>query len=270
MHVRTSRLATLLLLAVAACASPSPAPDLTVALEQSRDNENRHLLQVVLTGTGDEPVDVVRLQVRSPRFVDVAPTVRQDVLTRGRRIAFPIAYGPADCDGEGPATVVLGHRTADGLQEHVLRVPDDPTLPRLQRRECDLRELADSASIAFAPEWERRGDTAYGTLVLKRRSGRAPVTLTALEGSVLLTLRPTGPLPLLLAADADEARLPVEVTATRCDPHALTESKRTYDFPRYAALGDAEPLYATVRPGEPGRSLLEQVLVDTCRRVNGL
>ena len=102
-------LAALLLVGCAAPATPAD-PDLTVVLEQSRDNENRHLLQIALSNDGAEPVEVVRLQLRSPAFTGVAPTVREDVLAPGQRLAFPITYGAADCRGSGPATVVIGHR----------------------------------------------------------------------------------------------------------------------------------------------------------------
>ena len=250
---------------LAACASPAPPDGLRVALEQSRDNENRRLLQVVLTNEGSAPVEVVRLQLRAPGFTDVAPTVREDVVRPGRRTAFPIAYGRVDCDRDGPARVVVGHRTADGLQEAVLDVPaGQSVLPRLHARDCALERLHDAVDVAFAADWVREGDAGVGRLVLTRRAGTAPVRLTGLEGSVLLTLRPTGPLPVLTAER--QVEVPVRVTASRCDPHALTESKRTYDFPAYVVLGDSEPLYLTVRPGEPGRRLLEQVLLDTCLR----
>jgi len=251
------------LLLTSACAAQEPPPGLSVALEQSRDNENRHLLQVVLTNHGRLPVEVVRLQLRAPGFVDVPPTVRTDVVRPGRRIAFPVAYGAADCARNGEARVVLGHRTPEGVHDAVLVVPaDDPLLPGLHERECALAELAETAEIAFAPEWRREGDAVLGELVVRRRSGTAPVRLVSLEGTVVFTLRPQASLPAQL--DRDEVVVPVRVNASRCDPHALAESKRSYDFPWYAALGDAEPLYGTARPDDAGRAVLEDLLLDTC------
>ena len=257
-------------LVTAGCGGRSVPDGLRVGLEQSRDNENRHLLQVVLTNDGAQPVDVVRLQVRAPGFVDVPPTVREHAVPPGRRIAFPVAYGAADCARSGPAEVVVGHRTADGLQEAALAVPtDDPLLPRLHARECALAELAETAEVAFAPGWQRVGDAARGRLVLRRRGSDTPVTLVSVEGTVVFTLRPGAALPVTLAGRDSEVVVPVTVTASRCDAHALIESKRSYDFPWYTALGDAQPLYGTVRPEGAGQALLEQVLLDTCRATGG-
>ncbi len=253
------------LLLLAGCAVQAAPSGLSVSLQQSRDDENRHRLQVVLEHEGPGEVEVVRLQLRGGGFVDVAPTVREDVVRPGRRLAFPVAYGAADCDRATPARVVLGHREDGVLREAVLAVPeDDPLLPRLRRRECDLEALADAAGLSFDEDaWERTGPVATGRLLVERVGGRQPVGVDALEGSVVFTLTAPG-LPVVLD-DQDRLVLPVRVNASRCDFHALIESKRSYDFPATVRLGAADPLSVTVRPGDAGRALLERLLADTCR-----
>ena len=249
------------LLLLAGCGA-SPEPSLSVALEQSRDNENRHLLQVALRNDGAEPVEVVRLQLRSPAFTGVAPTLREDLLAPGRRLAFPVAYGAADCRGSGPATVVVGHRRDGVLHEAELDVPaDDPLLTRLHERECRLAALGRTAALSFAG-WTREAGTARAELVLTRLRGRTPVAVTAVDGSVILTVRPVGPLPLVL--DGPEVRLPVAVNPSRCDPHALAESKRTYAFSLAVRYGDGPPLTVVARPDPADLPLLEQLVLDVC------
>lgn len=258
-------LAGLLAGLLAGCASAPPPDRLTVSLGQSRDNENRHLLQVVLANDADAPLDVVRLQLRSPGYSEVAPTVRSDAVRPGRQIAFPVEYGRADCrrGGPGPTSVVVGRRTADGLVDVRLPVPDDdPLLPRLHRRECDLARLAEAVQVAFTPGWQRVGDTAVGELVLRRDPGAAPVELQTLEGTVVFTLRTPTPLPQAL--EATRTVLPVVVTVSRCDFHALIESKRSFDFPWVSSLDGAEPLTSTVRPEPADQALLQQLLGDVC------
>ena len=265
------RRAVVLLLApvvLGACGSPAaaPSPPLQVSLEQSRDNENRHLVQVVLDNPGQEELDVVRLQLRGGGFTDVAPTVREDVLRAGRRLAFPVAYGAADCRRTTPARVVVGHRVDGALREVVLDVPDDdPLLPRLRGRECDLAGLADAATLSFdEASWERTGLVATGRLVVRRQDGREPVELASAEGTVVFTLDAGRSVPAVLT-DEPRLELPVRVEATRCDVHALIEIKRSYDFQTALRLGDAELLTVTVTPGPRGLALLEDLLADTCR-----
>lgn len=249
-------------LLTAGCGGPA-APPLSVALDQSRDLENRHRLGVLLTNAGAEPVEVVRLQLRSPAWSQVAPTVREESLPPGRRLAFPVAYGAADCAVTGPASVVVGYRADGVLREAEVPVPEqDPLLPRLHERECALQDLERAADVGFSPGWQRRGDVALGELVVTRRRGSEPVAVSAVDGSVIFTLRATGPLPAALAQDS--VRVPVEASPTRCDPHALAESKRTYDFSLAVSLGGGPPLTVTARP-EPGDlPLLEQLVRDVC------
>ena len=136
------------------CAAPT-APPMTVALDQSRDLENRHRIAVRLTNDGGSPVEVVRLQLRSEAWSSVAPTVRDESLRPGQRLAFPVAYGAADCARPGPARLVVGYRADGQLHETAVPVPaEDPLLPRLHRRECDLAELARTTALSFLP-WTR-------------------------------------------------------------------------------------------------------------------
>lgn len=254
--MRRTALAGLLLLA--ACASPGPAPTLSVSLDQSRDLENRHLLAVRVTNDGAEPLDVVRLQLRSDAWSSVRPTVREERLAPGQRLAFPVAYGVADCAVEEPTRLVVGYRRDGSLHEVDVPVPaSDPLLPRLHRRECDLAALARTASVELGG-FVRRGDVAVGELVV-RRERDGDVRVVAVDGSVILTARTATPLPAELA---DELRLPVEVEPSRCDPHALAESKRTYVFAIAVQAGDQPPLIVAVTPDD--RSVLEQLVQDVC------
>lgn len=251
------------LLLVAGCAAPA-APPLSVTLDQSRDLENRHRIAVRLVNDGGEDVEVVRLQLRSDAWSSVAPTVREELLGAGRRLAFPVDYGTADCRRSGPTDVVVGYRRDGALQEARVRVPDDdPLLGRLHARECALAALARDVDLSFGP-WTRRGDVATAELRLTRLRGDEPVALTAVDGSVIFTLRATGALPLALALAGDTVTVPVEATPTRCDPHALAESKRTFDFALAVTRGDGPPLTVQTRPEPADLPLLQQLVLDVC------
>ena len=63
-------------------------------------------------------------------------------------------------------------------------------------------------------------------------------------GHVLFTLRarPERPTPLLvLGPDEPSAELPLRLVTTRCDGHALAESKRTGILLLYVGVGDDVP-----------------------------
>jgi hypothetical protein len=259
-------------LVLAGCGSldgsePAPA-GLRATVEQSRDNENRGLFQLVLHNDGEVPVAVRRVQLRSPGYRVVAGTVFDDVVRPGRRIAFPVEHGAPVCAVEGPAgSVVVAGLRSDGGSTREVRLPvpdDDPVLPRLHARDCALERLGSEVDLALDPGWVRTGDVVTGSLSLTRRGGSAPVRVTDVQSSILFLLRPTGPLPLELPADGRRATLPVEVRAVRCDPHALIESKRSYTFPVFVAVGAAEPLQVPVTADDGGVALIESLLVDHC------
>ncbi len=71
--------------------------------------------------------------------------------------------------------------------------------------------------------------------------------------------------PLVLLADgAGVATAPVRVRATRCDPHALTESKRSFTFPVFVALDGGEPARVEVTVTGADRDVLQALLDRTC------
>ena len=250
-------------------AGSATSPDgLRATVEQSRDNENRGLVQLVVHNDGAQPVAVRRVHLRSPAYDQVPPGVFADELGPGERTSFPVPLGAARCDGDGTAgsTVVVGLLDGGTVQEVALAVPqDDPVLPRLHERSCALERLRDAVDVRFGDQRSREGTSVRGDLVLERRAGSAPVSLTDVQSSIVLLLEPTAPLPLALPAGADGAGVPVEVRPVRCDPHALLESKRTFSFPVFVALAGAEPLQVPVTlPEGPGRELVDAALRDHC------
>jgi hypothetical protein len=249
--------------------SPSTAPPagLTAAVQQSRDNETRHLLQAVLVNSGSAPVHVVSVQVRTPLYQPGAAKEYDDVVTPGQTTAFPVPYGDVVC-GSDPAagtSVVAVLREGSGTREVHLPVPaSDPDLPRLHARDCTLDALRHAVDVGFGP-WQRSGADVTGTLVLTRRAGSGEVRLTDTESSILFLLQPAGPLPLVLADGATRAALQVTVTPVRCDPHALIESKRSFTFPVFVGMGAGTPVQSSATADAAGQALMMAVLRDRCQ-----
>jgi predicted small lipoprotein YifL len=267
--VRRAALAAVLLAALTACGTgPAQAPPgLRVTVEQSRDNENRGLVQVVVTNDGSAPVVVRRVQLRSAAYRPVPAAVFEEQVRPGSRTAFPVPLGEPDCaaDGTDGSTAVVGLRDGGSVREVLLPVPDDdPVLPRLHARACAVERVGRAADVTFSTGWVLDGDVVSGQLVVERRDGAAEVRVTDLQSSILFLLQPTAGLPLVLGPQDRRAALPVEVRAVRCDPHALIESKRSYTFPVFVALGDDEPLQLPVTADEAGIALMDAVLRERC------
>jgi hypothetical protein len=278
--VVTRALVTLVVPAMltAGCATgqePPPAPEappapegLTATVEQSRSFALRHMLQVVLDNGGSEPVEVTRLQLVADEFEAVPPTVRDAVVEPGRRVSMPIDYGVARCDAPSsaaPAVVVQ----VEGADVSLPLPNPDELLTRLHASECGQRAVAEAVEIVFGPTWtpspEPDDMVLRGSLIFRRLSPGEEVTLEQMAGTVIFDLRaPPEVSPPLLRLDpgTSEAELAIDVSADRCDPHALIESKRSFLFPLWVSLDGAEPQYVIAEPQGEARRALDELLAQ--------
>jgi hypothetical protein len=284
--VRRGALAALAL-ALAACqapaatgGAPTPAPGspvpLAATLTQYRRDQARGVVQVKVANTGTEPVHVEQVRLDAPAFPAAAPTVREVEIRPGRRVDLPITYGAARC-GDGPPAgapaAVARVRVGNGEPAEVRLALPSPNelLERLAAAECAQRAVRQALVVAFGPSWSpgegAGGATLRGTIVLRRGESDAPLTLTQLGGSTLFNLTPLHPgaAPLLrLEPGAAGAELPVEVTAPRCEPHALADSKRAYSFPVWVTVGGGQEQHLVLEPDEDGRRHLDELVRTSC------
>ena len=267
-----------LLLASCACSAGTDEPDragagpqLQAASVYGRHSTVRGKVDVRIANEGEAPVEVERWQVRHPMFGDVAPVERPSTLVPdGVERIVPVPFGPARCDADDPAgaVVVLTVRADDGRREVAVPLVDrEPGLLRAHRQACAVEALTATASVELVPPWVRdpdRPDALRTTLVLRRRTPGV-VTVDEVRGNVLFSVEPPAAPPLgALPADRHEVRAPLVVRATRCDPHALIESKRSFTFPVQARLDGGEVTAVPVTVDAAGRAALQALLDDTC------
>ncbi len=196
--------------------------------------------------------------------------------------------------------VRLRVRASDGNQSRArLALPSpSPTLQRLHDTECGLLALREAVQVRYGPGWTRAGRgyrDARGRLVLRRRASREPIVLTGVGGNVIFTVtahvddspqrpqrdpqRPQrGPqrpqrglqrpqrvsqraLAILRPGD-ERLTVPVAVAASRCDAHAVADSKKTFLLPLWLRVGAAEEQYLEVEVTGRGRRLLTDVISD--------
>lgn len=247
-------------------AVPSPAAA-SAQLRQFRRDLTRRVLQVTVTAR--VPLRVTGVGLTVPGF-DPLPVTAVDVaLPAGATVDLPVAYGPVRCS-EAPdaATATLG--TAEGAAVR-LELEDRGLVERLHTAQCADEQLARQVALSVDGTWtevQRDGrPLLQGSLVLARQEQDQRVTVTDLGAHIVLTVRPQQPadLPLALAPDDTTARLPLELVASRCDPHALAENKRMGLLSAYVAVGDRPARRVTVSPDEASRTRIADFAVRSCR-----
>lgn len=275
MAIRTSVAIAMAAIVVAACASGEAieSSDLVVDVENSRTAQVRGVLYARLVNEGDRPLEVTSLQLVDQRFAEVPATPKSTtVAPGGDPVVTPFEYGEAVCgeDVSGPATLAVTIASGGEAGEQVLPVAPagEEALTRLHESTCRQRAAAAAATIRFGPDWRATSPaTARGRIVVERAATAAEVAVEQAEGTVIFSLRVLGGTAdavVVLAEDQDLAEVEVEVSAARCDPHALIESKKTYSFPIWVRVGEAEATYLVLEPAGEARAAMEQLLEVGC------
>ena len=238
------------------------APPLHAEITRSRLFELQHRLKLVLRNDGDEPVDVEALQLDLPHFEPVDPQERHSHLVPGRAVAIPVDFGDARCP---PATdtdsaVVL---TIAGTPQRIPLVEPSDALAVLNERQCLERRVHDAFAITWGEDLTPAGELAVGTtLDVDRLQPDHTLDIELVRSSVVINLAAVGgghP-SLALGAEDDRASVDVVFNASRCDSHALTESKKTFVFVAELRLDDG-PVIPIDLPAEDGlRHQLEEYL----------
>lgn len=264
---------------LAGCAAePAPAapaadePELTAVALYGRHAAVRGRADIRIANRGPGTVELEHYRVEHPLFARVDRLPRRSTLPPdGRERIVPVPFGAPRCEVDDPtgARVVVGVRTGDGVRDVAVPLSDgEPGLVRAHRLACAAQAVTAAASFDLGPQWVPEqgpeGLTARTTLRLERR-GPGTIAVTQLSGNILFTVsHPAGQPLLTLPAEQDAAELAVRVRASRCEAHALTESKTSFTFPVFAAVGDAEPALVSMTVSPPARAALQDLLDRTC------
>ncbi|WP_146220410.1 hypothetical protein [Geodermatophilus normandii] len=208
-----------------------PVPGIEAEAVQLRTDEAiGGQVQVRVTATGTEPFTVTSVAVDSPGFAPLPDRAVTAAFASGRTIDLPAPYGDAVCDRAAePATARLTVVRPDGRTE-ALRVPlAAEVLGRIHEERCAVRAVLAVADVTVG-DLSADGDAVTGTLTLTRAGDDdRPVTVTRLQGNVLYDVVADG-LPRTLEAGESTLEVGLEFTMTRCDPHALAETKQPHLF----------------------------------------
>lgn len=249
----------------------APAAALTVEVKQYRADIAPRRLSVSVGNPGGEPVVVTGLELLPAGFEPLDRASVDVEVPPGRRTDVKVPYGTARCEAvpQEPDRVRLDVRDPAGQAHSLeLEVPvGNGLMERLRRRECAEVELRSAAGLRLAPQLTRVGLELRGPLLLERQDDDAQVTVVEPGGNILFTIRPPVPsVPLgVLEPGQERLELPMAITATRCDGHALAESKRSYVFAFFTSLDGGEPHLTTVTAAKPLQRQLDRLALDTCR-----
>ena len=257
------------------------AAGLVGALSQNREDEVRGVVAIRLTAT-TRPLTVRRIAVDWSGLRPAAPTTPDYPLSPGVPADLPVPYGAALCGvpadpaaavPDDPPTAVLLVDDAGAAREIRLALTvDGDLLTRLFAPSCRRQALDAAVEVRLGGAWARMNvagrPALRGAVELTRRRSDAPLRVTAIDGSVLLSIRPAAPArdPLLgVARGQSRGSLPVVVASSgRCDGHALGESKKTYVF-TVAVDAGAGPVAVDVTPAAASaRAAMWRVITATC------
>ena len=273
MTVRAAVAVVLALLAAGCAGDVEPAggddaPQLSAVSVYGRHAAVRGKVDVRIANAGPGPVEIEAYRVEHPLFEPVAPFARRSRLPGdGKARIVPVPFGAPRCDAEQDreARVVVTMRTEGVAREVAVPLADgEPGLARAHRLACAVEAVAQTAQLELGPWTLGPGLVARTTLRLQRR-GPGEVAVLAVGGSILFSVDSPGGDPLLsLPAGADTASVELAVRATRCESHALTESKTSFTFPVSVSVGGAEPSAVPVTVAAADRAVLQTVLERTC------
>jgi hypothetical protein len=240
-----------------------PAPVLDAALRRSTLFDTRREFGLALATTGDADVHLGTIQLVTPLFETVAPTTRDATLVTGDRPrVMPVPYGSARCDGaqaDAPeiAAVVDGEEVRVPVTEH----PAD-LLADLHDRECASAAVLEDVGFELGGDWTVTDPyTAVGQLTVTQRTSGVTAAVDEMLGNVIFGVTTETGSPVLTVDDQQPtASAGVTISAARCDPHALTEYKRTFTFVVEVRVGDGDPVRVDVVAAGDAHAALSELL----------
>jgi hypothetical protein len=250
--------------------SPGGPAGLGAHVEQGRPYVARDLLELFLRNESDIAVEVVAFRLVDPRFAVLDPTARGVAIPPGLGPrSMPMPYGAPDCSGGGPpGDAAIEVTLADG---DVVAVPVDPAgqqfLDVFHADKCELQRIGEVVSLRWsAPVTTVDAATIRLALVVERRSGDEPITVEEVGGTVVFADRlvDAGSVPVTLGPGTSRVEIQVELSAARCEAHALTESNKTFRFAVWVSLdGQVSHRVEVLPDGEP-MAALEQAMRAGC------
>ena len=253
-----------------ASAAPDAPEGLGANIEQGRPYIARDLLELFLLNESEIAVEVAAFRLVDARFAVLEPTARGVSIPPGLGPrSMPMPYGAVACsDGAPSGTAVVEVTMADGA---VVPVPVDPAgqqfLDVFHADKCEVQQIGEVVSMRWStPITAVDAATIQLPLVIERRTGDEPITIEEIGGTVVFADRLVDPgsVPVTLEPGTSRVEIDVELSAARCEAHALTESNKTFRFSVWVSVGDRPSHRVEVLPDGQPLAALGQAMQDGC------
>jgi len=253
---------------------PESAADragLTATLQRSTLFETQRSLRLTVLSSAGEEREIGAIQLESPLFEPVEPKARNArVPAAGRPVVMGLPFGTVRCDrgnggGEAAdenAAVLLADLDGQNVRVPIEQRPSD-LLVELNAVECAAAAVLADVDVRLGDTWRpTEPRTLEGELDISQRRDGAEATVQAVEGNVIFTISDATASPRALAVSDERpsASAPIAITASRCDPHALIEYKRTFIFTASIQLEGEEPARVDIKAEGAARRALEDLL----------
>jgi hypothetical protein len=248
--------------------SAAIAPTLVGEVAFPRTLQAQRWVEVGLSGAQDDNWLVTSAALDATTFTSLHATKSNLRLFGGYVARLRVPLGVANCPaGAGASLVKLTVANGAGAVANLeIPLPTD-VLEGINAGECAIRKVLDVASPALGGAEAASGTTVDTTLTVSRGAAgaRASVVVTAMRGSVIFDMVPRAgaTLPVSLGQGESAIAVPVTFTASRCDPHAVAESKKTFVFGVWLTIDGGPEKYLEISPNGALKAALQSAF-DLC------
>lgn len=244
---------------------------LSAEVVQYRRDAQRDVLQVKVRNSGDAPVQVASVRLDTATFTEPVEVRTSSRIGAGVAADLTVPLGEPACSGVGAAG-------GAGQERHVVTLEVDgrmveldvvgDVLEQVATERCEVEAVRAEVDLSVAPAWEDaglvRGEPALRGVVEAAARPDAGGLRLAVEGATTLFTVAEPSTAELPPGTGETAGLPVVLTVTRCDPHAVAEDKKGYLLPVRVAVDGAEPVLVEVPVPVPERGPLQELIDTTC------
>jgi hypothetical protein len=240
-----------------------PEAPLTATLQRSTLFETHRSLRLTVTNGGNRDLEIAAVQLDSPQFELAPPQVRDVPVAASDRVAIPLPFGTPQCgDVADEQADVIARIAGEDVRMAIEERPDG-LLSELRDIECAANAVLASVDLRLGDTWNRTEPrTIEGEIELAQRSSGATAVLEEVRGNVIFTVSGADAAgsAVEVSDETPSASGPIAITASRCDPHALIEYKRTFILSAYVALNGGERTRVDITAQGGARRALEELL----------